>query len=410
MRVGYLINQYPAVTHTFIRREIRALENLGVTIKRYAIRKPNDQPVDPDDKRELQTTHYILPVGIFAFIRHILKAGLHPIRLARMFIVTLKIGIYSDRGLLRHLAYLAEAIVLSQWCARDGIQHVHVHFGTNAVAVAMLSSRLTHVPFSFTAHGPEEFESARPLSLAKKIGEAAFVVCVSSFGKSQAMRWSQIEDWPKIKLIRCGLDDSFFVPHHGPSILPRLVCVGRISIEKGQLILLDAVVELRERGIFCEVTLVGDGPMRKEVEAAILRLSLTNQVRVTGWLSTDAVRAQLRTARALVLASFSENLPVVIMEAMALCLPVISTYVAGIPELVKPHENGWLVPAGDSGALADAIQESLCAPVERLAAMGNAGKHLVLEKHNVLREAKKLQALFAESIKRSTNINIGQPF
>jgi colanic acid/amylovoran biosynthesis glycosyltransferase len=410
MRVGYLINQYPAFTHTFIRREIRSLEGLGVVIRRYAIRQPEHQPIDPEDNLELQSTHYILPIGIFGLTRDVLKAVLHPIRLARMLAVTLKIGVYSDRGLLRHIAYLFEAIVFSQACMRDNIQHVHVHFGTNAAVVAMLSSRLSHVPFSFTAHGPEEFERAGPLSLAEKIREAAFVVCVSSFGKSQAMRWSRIDDWPKIKLVRCGLDNSFFVPHPGLSISPRFVCVGRICIEKGQLILLDALVHLRERGIYCEVILVGDGPMRQEVEAGILRLSLGGQVIVTGWQAADGVRAQLCRARALVLASISENLPVVIMEALALGMPVISTYVAGIPELVKPHENGWLVPAGDSGALADAMQESLSAPVERLTAMGNAGKHLVLEKHNVLREAKKLQALFAESIKRSTNINIGQPF
>lgn len=394
MRVAYFTNQYPAITHTFIRREIRAVEQLGTAVTRYAIRRPSGEIVDPEDKREAERTNYILAKGFGEFLRcFTIAMACHPVRTTRMLIEAVKIGACSDRGLLRHFAYLGEAFVLATWCERDRIQHVHVHFGTNATVVAMLASTLSLIPFSFTAHGPEEFERALPLSLAEKIHNATFVVCVSSFGRSQAMRWSEPSQWAKIALVRCGLEAGSFV-NAAPSAPSKFVCVGRICVEKGQLILVDAVARLRDTGVHCEVTLVGDGPMRRDVESAIQRLRLEKQISVTGWLAGDRVRDQLATARALVLASFSENLPVVIMEAFAHGRPVISTYIAGIPELVRPGENGWLVPAGDSVALADAMREALGAPTGQLTAMGSAGRALVLKQHNVDTEAAKLVSLF----------------
>ena len=211
------------------------------------------------------------------------------------------------------------------------------------------------------------------------------------------MLLSPPDQWKKIAVVRCGLDGALLMAkvREIPSS-PRFVCVGRLSQEKAQLVLISAARRLRESGVNCEIVLVGDGPMRESIEQAIRQADLQGAIRITGWVSGERVKEEIEAARALVLPSFAENMPVVIMEAMALGRPVISTYMAGIPELVRP-EAGWLVPAGDEIALAEAMREALLAPVTRLTAMGEAGRGLVQEHHDALKEAKKLKSLLERS-------------
>jgi glycosyltransferase involved in cell wall biosynthesis len=220
-------------------------------------------------------------------------------------------------------------------------------------------------------------------------------VAVSEFGRSQLFRWCDHTDWPKVRVVRCGLDRSFlgFGPVPVPET-PQLVCVGRLCEQKGQLRLLQALGLLAAEGVPFRMVLAGDGPMRQAVEAQIARLGLEDRVRITGWLSNEEVRRQLLDARAMVLPSFAEGLPVVLMEALALGRPVITTYVAGIPELVQPGVSGWLVPAGSVEALAEAIREALATPTDVLTWMGLAGAERVAAAHDVTREAAALAALF----------------
>jgi colanic acid/amylovoran biosynthesis glycosyltransferase len=398
-RIAYFTSQYPAVSHTFIRREIRALEALGVTIIRYAARTPPEELVDPDDMAEQKKTGYIIDGSIVELFRCFVFTLLkQPIAIFNVLRLAAKIGWHSDRGILLHFVYVAEATLLAHWCRRDGVKHLHVHFGTNPAAIAMLAQQLSGIPYSFTAHGPEEFEKAPLLSLVEKLQRSAFAVCVSAFGRSQLMLFSTPDQWQKIKIVHCGVDSSFFDAVASiPPQAPRLVCVGRVCAQKAQLVLIAAARHLREAGIYCEIVFVGDGPMRPQLEEAIRHAELEGQITITGWASGERVRAEIMAARALVLPSFSENMPVVIMEAMALGRPVISTYVAGIPELVQPGVTGWLVPASDEVALAEAMREALAAPVDQLAAMGNAARERVFERHDVLKEARKLKNLFEET-------------
>jgi glycosyltransferase involved in cell wall biosynthesis len=155
--------------------------------------------------------------------------------------------------------------------------------------------------------------------------------------------------------------------------------------------------------MYCEVVMVGDGPMRPAVEAAIRQEKLEKEISITGWVPGERVKAEIAAARILILPSFSENMPVVIMEAMALGRPVISTYIAGIPELVRPGKTGWLVPSGDDAALADAMQEALLAPIERLFEMGAAGRAHIFERHDVVKEARKLRDMFASCVTRNAS-------
>jgi glycosyltransferase involved in cell wall biosynthesis len=400
MRIAYFVNQYPAVSHTFIRREIKAIEELGIRVLRYALR-PGDNLVDPDDKEEQSKTRYIVRAGLTDIIACFMRAALaHPFRLLHVVGQAIRMGWRSDRGILRHLIYVVEAAVLADRCRRDDVRHVHAHFGTNPAAIVMFARLLSGITYSFTAHGSEEFEKAPLLSLNAKVRHASFVVCVSFFGRGQLMRWTSPEHWHKFAVVRCGLDAHFFSNRAiMPPETPQFVCVGRLDEHKAQIVLVAAVGELRRSGIACRVVLVGDGEMRSLVEDAIRRAQLDDRITITGWVSGERVRTEIAAARALILPSVSENLPVVIMEAFALGRPVISTYVAGIPELVQPGVTGWLVPASDELALAQAMREALSAEVEQLATMGAAGRARVAERHDSLKEAAVLKNLFEQHVR-----------
>lgn len=399
LRVAYFTNQYPAVSHTFIRREIRALEALGVSVVRFALR-PGADLIDDEDKAEAKDTRFILKAGVVELLRCCISTLLqHPTAIISAILLAYHLGRRSKSGIFRHLAYVVEAVVLANWCGRESIHHIHAHFGTNSAAIAMLATRICGIPFSFTAHGPDEFEMAPLLSIDQKLAHARFAVCVSYFGRSQLMRWSPPDLWPKIAVVHCGVDRSFFngsvVP---PPINPRLVCIGRLDERKAQIVLVAAARRLFDEGTPFEIVLVGDGKMRPNIEEAIRQAGLQEKITIAGWASGQQVKAEIEASRALVLPSFSENMPVVIMEAMALGRPVISTYVAGIPELVEPEKTGWLVPASDEIALTNAMREALTAPSGQLVRMGTAGRLHIRQHHDALKEAGKLKCMFERSV------------
>jgi colanic acid/amylovoran biosynthesis glycosyltransferase len=291
-----------------------------------------------------------------------------------------------------------EACVVANWIRADGIRHLHAHFGTNSADVAMLAGVLSGCPYSFTAHGPEEFDRPLTLSLGEKIRRAAFVVAISSFARSQLFRWVEYGHWDKIRIVRCGVDRAYLHASEEVGFGDGLVCVGRLCEQKGQMLLIAALHKLKSAGIECKVVLAGDGEFREQVEALVAEFNLQQQVTITGWISGEQVKRELQRARALVLASFGEGLPVVIMEAMAMGKPVISTYVAGIPELVADGETGWLIPAGDESRLAAAIEACLQTDIATLRTMGAAARKRVIAAHDVDKEAGKLAELFRSSI------------
>lgn len=392
MRIAYFINQYPKVSHSFIRREILALERQGVVIQRIALRGWDGELQDAEDLAERNKTQYVLQAGLKGLLKplwQVLRA--EPRRFAAALRLSLRLGLRGDRPLPYHLVYLAEACCVVQWLQAFGAEHVHAHFGTNSAEVVMLANALGGPPYSFTVHGPEEFDKPQFLHMGEKVRRSAFVAAVSSYGRSQLYRWVAHEHWAKVKVVHCGLEPAFHqvAPVPAPAA-PRLVCVGRLCEQKGQLLLLQAAQQLAGQGIDFELVLAGDGEMRTQIETLIARYGLQAQVRITGWISSAQVRDEILAARALVLPSFAEGLPVVIMEAMALRRPVLTTFVAGIPELVRPGENGWLFPAGAVDELAGAMADCLAQPAEVLQRMGEAARQRVLERHDIDREAAKL--------------------
>lgn len=299
---------------------------------------------------------------------------------------------------MRHLAYLAEACRLRPALARDAAVHLHAHFGTNPATVACLCRLLGGPPYSFTVHGPEEFDRPEALGLREKIHHARFVVAVSDFGRSQLMRWTPAPAWEKLQVVRCGVDAEFLSEDATePPAQPRVVCVGRLCEDKGQLLLVDAAARLAREGLDFEIVLVGDGALRPQIEEKIRAHGLERKVLLRGWMDGAGVRREVAESRALVLPSFAEGLPVVIMESLARSRPVISTYVAGIPELVRPGVNGWLVPPGSIEPLVASLREALEAPRERLTELGRAGRRAVADRHDARKEASRL----AEEFRRS---------
>lgn len=398
MRIAYFINQYPKVSHSFIRREIQALERQNFEVLRIALRGWDGELVDAEDLQERERTRYVLQAGVPLLLAVVMAALASPLRFAAALRLALRMGLRADRPWPYHLVYLAEACRILPWLKAFGARHVHAHFGTNPAEVVMLARELGGPRYSFTVHGPEEFDRPQFLGLGEKIRRSAFAVAISSFGRSQLYRWVEHAHWPKIAVVHCGLEKAFHevAPVPVPAA-PRLVCVGRLCEQKGQLLLVEAAGRLAAKGLAFELVLAGDGEMRAEVEALIAAYGLQRQVRITGWISSEQVRGEILAARGLVLPSFAEGLPVVIMEAMALRRPVLTTYVAGIPELVVPGENGWLFPAGSVDALAATMEDFLAYPVDDLARMGEAGYQRVLQRHSVDTEAVKLSALFRES-------------
>jgi colanic acid/amylovoran biosynthesis glycosyltransferase len=399
MRVAYLINQYPMISTTFIRREILALERQGIEVQRMALRGWDAKVVDKEDEREQMLTRYVLQDGIrplvWAALRVLVTAPRHFLSGLRL---AISMGRRSDRPIPYHLIYLAEACRILPWLKSSGAAHVHTHFGTNGAEVAMLVHVLGGPPYSFTVHGPIEFDKPQLLGIDVKVRRAAFVVAITSFARSQLYRWVDHAHWPKVKVIHCGLEPAFFAELSSPSsTLPRLVCVGRLSAEKGQLLLIEAAARLAAKGIYFELVLVGGGEMYAELEALIIKLALGKQIRLTGSITTEQLREEILLSRALVLASFAEGLPMVIMEAMALRRPVLSTDIAGIPELIKPGKNGWLIPAGSIDALVMAMEDVLSRSNEEVKLMGESAFDCVLRRHSVDIQAEKLIELFRAS-------------
>lgn len=396
MKIAYLVNQYPKISHSFIRREIAALEEQGLCITRFAIRSCAAELVDPADLEELSKTEVVLdqplPQILFLCLGMALQS---PWQWLMVLGRAIALSRHADRSGFHYLAYFVEACVIVRWCQRQHIDHLHAHFGTNSATVALLSRWLGGPSYSFTVHGPEEFDRAIALNLPEKITHATFVVAISSFGRSQLYRLCDYTEWSKIRLIHCGVDQQFLL--EAPVAIPeapRLVCIGRLCEQKGQPLLIEAIRHLHQTGNIVELSLLGDGPLRPTLECLIRQYGLEKHVHLVGWATEQAVRDAILQSRALVQPSFAEGLPVVLMEGLGLGRPVISTYVAGIPELVNPKVSGWLVPAGSVEALVDAIRALLDTPVDELLLMGIAGSNTVRQQHNIRQEAKALAHLF----------------
>lgn len=402
MHIAYLVNRYPTASHSFIRREIEAVEADGAKVFRFSVR-PVDQSdlPDPRDRLEQARTTVLLQLGF----GHLLSAAIKAIALRpRRGLKTLRIAFagcdWKPNDLVRRAAYFVEGAVLATHMKRHSIEHLHAHFGTNPAAVARIASALSGISYSFTVHGPDEFDDPVGHDLRGKIADCAFCVAISSYGRSQLMRWSNYSDWTKIEVVRCGVDASFLGQPEQSMVPdgPQLCTVARLSAQKGIPLLIEAAACLKREGRIFTLTIVGGGEMRGEVEALIDLHELEGFVDLAGMASSDKVIEYLLNARAMVLPSFAEGLPVVIMESLALSRPVVVSALAGTPELVD-ESCGWLVPPGSVDKLAEALRLALDASAEAIHSMGQIGRARVMAMHDAAANGRQLNALFCKTVR-----------
>lgn len=393
MTIGYIMNTYPLVSTTFIGREIAALERLGMTVRRYAIRQWNGDLIDPGDRAEQAKTDYLLGNNIRLVVCLVGTVLRSPRRFLSALGLTFRLMKNAQGGVVRHIAYLAEASVLADLTKRDGITHLHAHFSVNSTTVAMLAQVLGGPKYSFTVHGPDELLAPQQNSTCEKVARAAFVACISHFARSQVMLFSDEAHWNKLQIVHCGVVPADYGQREHGAFGKRILFIGRLVAVKGVPLLLEAVAAAKLKHPDLRLTIVGDGRDRQKREAQAALLKLGTSVNFTGYQDQAAVAALLERSDILVLPSFAEGVPVVLMEAMASRLPVIASRIAGIPELVEDGVSGFLVPPGNVEELAKKLSALLSDPA-LCARMGLAGRAKVEKEFAVDQEAAKLARLF----------------
>lgn len=392
--VAWLTGEYPRATDTFIQREVAALRDLGFTVETCSIRRTGAQHiVGPEQAAEQAATFHVLAATArpLTSLRAHARALRRPGRYFRTLALAWRTAPKGVRGRLYNLIYFAESVVLADHLARTGAVHLHNHIAKASCTVAMLASAISGIPYSFTLHGPDIFFAPEHWRLDTKIARAAFVACISDFARSQAMLFSAPAHWEKLHVVHCGI-----VPDRYGAAVPgagnRLVFVGRLAAVKGVPVLLQALAAARLERPDLHLTLIGDGPERPAIEAAARDHGLADAVTFAGYRSQAEVALALAQADMLVLPSFAEGVPVVLMEAMAARLPVIATRVGGVGELVAEGAAGILVPPGDADGLSRAILR-LAGDGGLRAQMGAAGRETVCHDFDIAQEAARLAIL-----------------
>jgi glycosyltransferase involved in cell wall biosynthesis len=405
-KVLYIVSRYPAISHTFIRDEVKGLRAMGAEVHTVTIRAtdPSDL-LSPDDREEAEQTKVVLPMsGRDAFRSQVIPLVCHPFA----YLATLREALRRKppglRSLLWQFFYFVEAMVVWRTAEDLGVTHVHAHFANVACSVGSLATefgrRVDHrTPspwtFSFTMHGPTEFMAMEQHALGSKVESADFVICISDFCRSQLMLNVPHDHWHKLHVVHCGIDPERFRPAARPARAGaiRVLFVGRLVEAKGAPLLLDAVAELSRRGLQANVVLVGDGPLRSALQQQAESLGIAGAITFAGAVGHDRLSDFYEEADVFCLPSFAEGVPVVLMEAMATALPVVATNIAGIPELIDHDVSGILIPPGRVDLLADALLRLAEAP-ELRKMMGKAGRETVLSSFESSDTVRRVHAVF----------------
>ena len=384
-RIAYLVSQYPAASHTFILREIRRLRGLGLEVRVASVRGP-DRPFEqltPEEQEERRNTFYIKPAGIAAALAAnlgVLARTPHAYMSALAFAVRL--------GGLKHLLYFAEAVVFADWLRREQLQHVHMHFTTT---VGLIAHRVWPVRASATIHGSDEFVDPQGFHLSRKVAAFDLVCAISDFGHSQLMRFSEPRHWHKLRVVRLGVDVDLYAPRpfrYNP-VPFEIVTAGRLAAVKGLRLLIGALDRLIRDQKDVRLRIAGDGPERASLENEVARRGLASHVIFDGWQTPDQLRALYAQADVVALASFAEGIPVVLMEAMAMEVPCVATWITGVPELIRDQIDGLLVPPGSEEDLAAALARLMDDSELRLR-LGKSARQRVLERFDLDRNTKAL--------------------
>jgi colanic acid/amylovoran biosynthesis glycosyltransferase len=402
MKLGYLVSQYPAVSHTFVLREIRALRRQGIEVCVASIR-PCDRPaaeLSAEEADEARQTFSVLGAGYWhALAMQLRMLCRHPLGYARGLLYAWALTRGTPRLLASYTFYFLEAVVAAAYFERCGVRDIHTHFSST---VLLILARILRVRYSLTAHGSGEFVDVVGFHLAEKVAGASFVATIAQYGMSQVLNASDPAHWHKVVLLPLGVDIESFRPRAPPTprvALPqaarpfRLLSVGRLSAAKGYPILIEAVAELRARSRDVSLTVVGEGPLRPVLEELIVRRGLADCVRLAGACNHDRLIDYYVSSDAFVLSSFLEGLPVVLMEAMAMELPCVASWINGVPEIIEHEVDGLLVPPASAGAIALGV-ERLMADPPAARRLGVAARRKVMARYDVARNVERLAQEF----------------
>jgi glycosyltransferase involved in cell wall biosynthesis len=404
MTIAYVTQTYPALTQTFVYRETLALESEGFNIVTCAIWKPDQGSLSQESRHLVDRSLYVFPISWFRFSEAHLRFLLtHPIGYVGTLVFVLTRRGESARNRLRTLFHFCEAVYLAQEMQQHHIVHVHAHFAINAATIALVLSRLLDISFSFTAHNI--FFTDRTL-LREKVQEARFVVAISRFSKQLLSQLVPGQEH-KIHVVHCGLSPEDFSPAAKPrNEVPLLLFVAQLAERKGASVLIEACSILSERGVPFLCTIVGGGSEQQtlRLRQLIRARALHEVVELAGPVPQERLKRYFERADVFALPCVTasngdmDGIPVSLMEAMAMEVPTVSTYVSGIPELIENEQSGLLVPEKNPKALADAVQR-LLGDEELRERLGKGGRRRVQAEFNIRTDAAKLASLFGKHIR-----------
>ncbi len=404
MRLAYLVSQYPAINHTFILREIRALRAQGFELHVISIRPP-DRPtagLSEEEREEAGQTFTVLTAGFGPVLAaHLATLARRPFAYAGGILYALRLARLDLKKALANLLYFAEAVVVGHRLRRLALRHVHTHFSST---VALLVARVFPVSFSATIHGPDEFNDVAGFYVAQKVARAAFICAISRYACSQLMKASDPCHWHKVELCALGVDPTLFQPrpHRDDPGRFEILCVGRLAPAKAQQVLVGAVDRLRQQGRRVRLRLAGDGPERGRLEALIAARGLGDYVALEGFCSQERIRALYGETDLVAMPSFAEGVPVALMEAMAMEIPCVASWVCGVPELIRNGVDGLLVPPADAARLAEAIACLMDDPGLRRR-FGRSAREQVIDKFHLGRNTERLAAIYRQRLASSAS-------
>ena len=401
--LAYLTSQYPMLSMTFVLREVRQLRRMGFRIDTASINAP-DRPLvnlTAEEAEEAGLTYYLKTHGVRGAISAHLKTLFTRFSgYWRGLRLVLSLGALDLKRLILNVMYFTEALMVGVWMQRVRQRHLHVHLGSQAATVGLYVRHIFGFGFSITVHGPDEFYDAQGQYLEQKVAAADFICCISSYARSQLMKFSPFDQWSKLVVARLGVDPERFLPRPAKpaSDFFEILCVGRLTQAKGQHVLIDAVDQLARQWRRVRLRLVGDGPDGPSLRERARRLENPNIVVFEGAVNQDNIRALYEAADIFCLPSLAEGIPVVLMEAMAMEIPCVTTHITGIPELIRSGTEGLLVAPSDLEGLVKAL-ETLMDDVALRESFAKNGRARILKEYNLGRNVEQLAKIFADRVK-----------
>ena len=398
--IAFLVSQHPAINHALLLREIRELRALlGVEIHTVSIREA-DRPTKeliPEEQDEQARTFYVKPLGLIgAAPYHLSFLIRHFLRYSGGLLFAISLCGWNLAKAISLVAYFAQAVIIGEWMRRNQLHHIHVQYSST---VGLLLQRMFPIELSISFHGPDEFNDPVGFWLPQKVEACHFVRAISFYARSQIMKSSNSRNWDKIEVAYMGVDPSAFRarPFRANPEPFELLCVGRLAPVKAQHILLQSVERLKQEGRSILLHLAGGGPDLESLRLAVKNRGLEDCVTIHGWVSQPQLDALYGRTDAFVLASFAEGLPGVLMEAMAMEIPCIATYITGVPELIRDGVDGLLAVPSDDEAMARSIARLMDDPEFRLR-IGRQGRQRILDRFDLHANAIHLAGIFSRRL------------